>query len=88
MRNNETLIDQLQYADEDEIIKHKKVIDAVHITKELNLLDKDPVAQLLLLELSKTPEDEVLWRALKTHLKPFLIKHELKPPIFKTPPEE
>jgi hypothetical protein len=88
MRNEAMLIDRLPESNEEEIKKYKKVIEAVQVTKELDLLEKDRIVQLFLIELSKTPDNEVLWRALNNHLKPHLIKNELKPAMFKIPPEE
>jgi len=66
----------------------QEVVGLVQSVKELDLLKRDPVVQLLLLELSKDPKNSAVKDALFGHLRPHAIKHELKPSMFKIPPKE
>jgi hypothetical protein len=65
-----------------------KMIELVQSVKNLGILEKDQNVEILLKELSKNPRNTIIQNALAEHLKPYIIKNKLKPPVFKIPPKE
>ena len=88
MRSEVALIDRLPGNEDEARVKIKKVIDIFQIVKELDLLEKDMIVKTLIVELSKTPDNEAILGELNRRLKPHLIQNEINPPMFKIPSEE
>ncbi|OVE80182.1 hypothetical protein BVY01_00720 [bacterium I07] len=49
-------------------------------------LDRIPEIKDLMVELSLTPENDLLFETIVDHIKPFVMKDRISPSVFKIPP--
>ena len=65
---------------------HKKVMEAIHLVKELDLTH-DSFVRAVLEALAQNPEDRSLWDEFMEYIRPHWIRNDVQPIMFKCPPQ-